>query len=149
MQQQILDFISRNHKRQIIAEVAKTQAGYSPRHLVIEAPTGVGKTLSYLIPSIAVERAEDKPLVVSTANVALQAQIYSKDLPLLKKIIPYLKFTGDFGRGRYLCPRNLAAISTDTREQGDLPLFLDDERLSSSGAELALCQKLAKAFSCY
>ena len=44
--------------------------------------------------------------MVSTANVALQDQIYSKDLPLLKKIIPDLKFTGAFGRGRYVCPRN-------------------------------------------
>lgn len=86
--------------------------------------------------------------MVSTANVALQDQIYSKDLPLLKKIIPDLKFIGAFGRGRYLCPRNLAAISSDTREQGDLPLFFDDERGPSSGAELALCQKLGKAFSC-
>ncbi|MBF1995270.1 ATP-dependent DNA helicase DinG [Serratia symbiotica] len=148
LQQQIPDFISRTSQRQMIAEVAKTLAGDSPRHLAIEAPTGVGKTLSYLIPGIAVGRAEGKPLVVSTANVALQDQIYSKDLPLLKKIIPDLKFTGAFGRGRYLCPRNLAAISSDTREQGDLPLFLDDERGSSSGAELALCQKLGKAFSC-
>ena len=37
--------------------------------------------------------------MVSTANVALQDQIYSKDLPLLKKIIPDLKFTGAFTAG--------------------------------------------------
>ncbi|WP_163359489.1 DEAD/DEAH box helicase, partial [Escherichia coli] len=72
------------------------------RHLIIEAPTGVGKTLSYLIPGIAISREEKKPLIISTANVALQDQIYSKDLPLLKKIIPDLTFTGAFGRGRYL-----------------------------------------------
>ncbi len=57
-------------------------------------------------PGIAVGRAESKPLVVSTANVALQDQIYSKDLPLLKKIIPDLKFTRRLWRGRYVCPRN-------------------------------------------
>lgn len=98
LQQQIPDFISRAPQRQMIAEVAKTAGDY-PRHLAIEAPTGVGKTLSYLIPGIAVGRAESKPLVVSTANVALQDQIYSKDLPLLKKIIPDLKFTGAFIAG--------------------------------------------------
>ncbi|SUP81373.1 ATP-dependent DNA helicase DinG [Yersinia pseudotuberculosis] len=85
LQQQIPDFISRAPQRQMIAEVAKTLSGDAGRHLAIEAPTGVGKTLSYLIPGIAVSRAENKPLVVSTANVALQDQIYSKDLPLLKK----------------------------------------------------------------
>ena len=40
----------------MIAEVAKTLAGDDARHLVIEAPTGVGKTLSYLIPGIAISR---------------------------------------------------------------------------------------------
>lgn len=147
LQQQIPDFISRAPQRQMIAEVAKTLAGDYPRHLAIEAPTGVGKTLSYLIPGIAVGRAESKPLVVSTANVALQDQIYSKDLPLLKKIIPDLKFTGAFGRGRYVCPRNLAAMSTDVSQQGDLTLFLDDELAPSSGEEQALCQKLTKALA--
>lgn len=150
LQQQIPDFISRAPQRQMIAEVAKTLAGDYPRHLAIEAPTGVGKTLSYLIPGIAVGRAQSKPLVVSTANVALQDQIYSKDLPLLKKIIPDLKFTGAFGRGRYVCPRNLAAMSTDVAQQGDLMLFLDDnERAPSNGEELALCQKLSQALSRY
>lgn len=68
----------------MIAEVAKTLAGEYPRHVVIEAPTGVGKTLSYLIPGIAIARAESKTLVISTANIALQDQIVTKDLPLLK-----------------------------------------------------------------
>lgn len=74
----------------MIADVAKTLAGEEGRHLAIEAPTGVGKTLSYLIPGIAIAREEQKTLVVSTANVALQDQIYSKDLPLLKRSFPIL-----------------------------------------------------------
>ncbi len=102
LQEQIPDFIPRAPQRQMIADVAKTLAGEEGRHLAIEAPTGVGKTLSYLIPGIAIAREEQKTLVVSTANVALQDQIYSKDLPLLKKIIPDLKFTAAFGRGRYV-----------------------------------------------
>ncbi|MCW2488931.1 DEAD/DEAH box helicase, partial [Candidatus Symbiopectobacterium sp. NZEC127] len=75
LQQHIPDFISRAPQRQMIAEVAKTLAGEYPRHAVIEAPTGVGKTLSYLIPGIAIARAEGKTLVISTANIALQDQI--------------------------------------------------------------------------
>ncbi|PLR33057.1 ATP-dependent DNA helicase DinG [Chimaeribacter californicus] len=147
LQDQIPDFIPRAPQRQMIADVAKTLSGDDSRHLVIEAPTGVGKTLSYLIPGIAVSRAEGKPLVVSTANVALQDQIYSKDLPLLKKIIPDLKFTGAFGRRRYVCPRNLAALSSDEAAQGDLGLFLDDELAPASGEEHALCVKLGKALT--
>lgn len=143
LQQQIPDFIPRAPQRQMIAEVAKTLAGDDGRHLAIEAPTGVGKTLSYLIPGIAVSRAEEKPLVVSTANVALQDQIFSKDLPLLKKIIPDLRFTAAFGRGRYVCPRNLSALATDEEKQGDLLLFLD-EQMTASKDERALCTTLEK-----
>ena len=99
----------------MIADVAKTLAGDDGRHLAIEAPTGVGKTLSYLIPGIAIAREEDKTLVVSTANVALQDQIFSKDLPLLRKIIPDLRFTAAFGRGRYVCPRNRQGLPAARR----------------------------------
>lgn len=51
LQEQIPDFIPRAPQRQMIADVAKTLAGEEGRHLAIEAPTGVGKTLSYLIPA--------------------------------------------------------------------------------------------------
>jgi ATP-dependent DNA helicase DinG len=148
LQQQIPDFISRAPQRQMIAEVAKAFTSDSARHLAIEAPTGVGKTLSYLIPGIAVSRAEEKPLVISTANVALQDQIFSKDLPLLKKIIPDLKFTGAFGRGRYVCPRNLSMMSTENA-QGDLGLFLGDELAPSSTEEQQFCSTLEKALERY
>lgn len=148
LQQQIPDFISRAPQRQMIAEVAKAFTSDSARHLAIEAPTGVGKTLSYLIPGIAVSRAEEKPLVISTANVALQDQIFSKDLPLLRKIIPDLKFTGAFGRGRYVCPRNLSMMSAENA-QGDLGLFLGDELAPSSGEEQQFCSTLEKALSRY
>lgn len=142
LQQQIPDFIPREPQRQMIAEVARALAGDIERHLVIEAPTGVGKTLSYLIPGIAIGRAEQKPMVVSTANVALQDQIFSKDLPLLRKLIPDLTFIGAFGRRRYVCPRNLAALAADGVSQGDLLLFLDDPLAPASGAEHQQCVAL-------
>lgn len=149
LQQQIPDFIPRQPQRQMIAEVAKTLAGDEGRHLAIEAPTGVGKTLSYLIPGIAIARGEQKTLVVSTANVALQDQIFSKDLPLLRKIIPDLKFTAAFGRGRYVCPRNLAALATDNLAQGDLLAFLEDELAPTSKDEQQRCVKLKTDLDAY
>ncbi len=146
LQQQVPDFIPRAPQRQMIADVAKSLAGDEGRHLAIEAPTGVGKTLSYLIPGIAVSRAEeDKTLVISTANVALQDQIFSKDLPLLRKIIPDLTFTAAFGRGRYVCPRNLAALAATDDQQGDLLLYLDEQAVTGSKEEQKFCARLEKA----
>ncbi|MBV4412284.1 ATP-dependent DNA helicase DinG [Enterobacteriaceae bacterium YMB-R22] len=143
LQQQIPDFVPRSSQRRMIAEVAKTLAGDEGRHLAIEAPTGVGKTLSYLIPGIALARDEQKTLVVSTANVALQDQIFTKDLPLLGKMIPGLKFTAAFGRRRYVCPRNLSALAaSEGSAQGDLLAFLDDAVTPASREEQALCVKL-------
>lgn len=54
--QQIPNFVTRPQQRQMIAEVARALSGDEGRHLVIEAPTGVGKTLSYLLPGIAISR---------------------------------------------------------------------------------------------
>lgn len=142
LQQQIADFIPRAPQRQMIAEVAKTLAGDEGRHLAIEAPTGVGKTFSYLIPGIAAGRTQEKKLVISTANVALQDQIFSKDLPLLRKIIPDLRFTAAFGRGRYVCPRNLSGMATDSQTQGDLLAFLDDDLAPASKEEQKRCATL-------
>lgn len=149
LQQQIPDFIPRAPQRQMIADVAKTLAGDEGRHLAIEAPTGVGKTLSYLIPGIAIAREEQKTLVVSTANVALQDQIFSKDLPLLRKIIPDLRFTAAFGRGRYVCPRNLAALSSTDPTQQDLLAFLEDELTPNNQEEQKLCAKLKGSLDSY
>ncbi|HEJ1043260.1 TPA: ATP-dependent DNA helicase DinG [Proteus mirabilis] len=142
-------FIPRAPQREMIAEVAKTFSDETGRHLIIEAPTGVGKTLSYLIPGIAISREEKKPLIISTANVALQDQIYSKDLPLLKKIIPDLTFTGAFGRGRYLCPRNLEAISATEGEQIDLMFLLEDKVDVATSAEREICQELKHDFTSF
>ena len=149
LQQQIPDFIPRAPQRQMIADVAKTLSGDDGRHLAIEAPTGVGKTLSYLIPGIAIAREEQKTLVVSTANVALQDQIFSKDLPLLRKIIPELRFTAAFGRGRYVCPRNLAALASSEPSQQDLLAFLDDELTPNNKAEQEQCAKLKTELDSY
>lgn len=149
LQQQIPDFIPRAPQRQMIADVAKTLAGDEGRHLAIEAPTGVGKTLSYLIPGIAIAREEQKTLVVSTANVALQDQIFSKDLPLLRKIIPDLRFTAAFGRGRYVCPRNLAALASSDPNQQDLLAFLDDELTPGNKEEQTRCASLKADLDSY
>src|SRR4051812_40816418 len=65
---------------------------------VIEAPTGVGKTMAYLIPALL----SGKVIVVSTANKALQEQIYYKDVPFLQEHIQPFGSTMMKGVGNYV-----------------------------------------------
>ncbi|PYL20900.1 MAG: ATP-dependent helicase, partial [Verrucomicrobia bacterium] len=78
------------------------------RHLVVEAGTGVGKSLAYLAPAILFARAQHKKAVVSTHTINLQEQLLYKDIPILKKILP-VEFEAALIKGRqnYLCPRRL------------------------------------------
>ncbi|WP_119394582.1 ATP-dependent DNA helicase DinG [Salinibius halmophilus] len=92
-------------QKQMIAHVAKTFAATDETAVAtVEAGTGTGKTLSYLIPGIILAKAKKRQLVVSTATVALQEQLVKKDIPELAKY-GELKFTYALakGRGRYLC----------------------------------------------
>ncbi len=74
------------------------------RHLIVEAGTGTGKTLAYLVPAIAAAVAQKKRIIISTGTKNLQEQLMEKDLPFLKKILP-VKFTAEYmkGRGNYAC----------------------------------------------
>ncbi|KYP97173.1 hypothetical protein BG74_05050 [Sodalis-like endosymbiont of Proechinophthirus fluctus] len=83
----------------------------------------------------------------STANVTLQDQIFSKDMPLLRKLIPDLTFIVIFGRRRYICPQNLAVMAADGVIQGDLLLFIDDPNGPARGAEHHQCVALQKSLS--
>lgn len=71
---------------------------------VVEAGTGTGKTLAYLLAALPIAMKMEKKLLVSTATVALQEQILDKDLPALKQHISLpFNFSLAKGRGRYLC----------------------------------------------
>lgn len=71
--------------------------------LLLEAGTGVGKTLGYLVPLLATLAASEARGVVSTHTRALQAQILDHDLPRLHSLAPDLKARRLMGRGNYLC----------------------------------------------
>ena len=104
----------RRGQKLMIAAIAKTIGAISSsdqdrqgshRHIcVVEAGTGTGKTIAYLIAAIPIAQALNKKLVVSTATVALQEQIVHKDLPDLQQHTS-LQFNCSIakGRGRYLC----------------------------------------------
>ena len=76
------------------------------RHLLIEAGTGTGKSLGYLIPALYYGVQNNKKIVVSTHTINLQEQLRQRDLPLLQAVMPYPFRAAVFkGRGNYLCLR--------------------------------------------
>jgi ATP-dependent DNA helicase DinG len=88
--------------------VAVARALENQEHLAVEAGTGVGKSLAYLIPAILYAVANKKKAVVSTHTINLQEQLTQKDLPMLEHILPVkFQFTMLKGRGNYLCTRRL------------------------------------------
>jgi ATP-dependent DNA helicase DinG len=90
---------------------AVADAFNSGEHLMIEAPTGVGKGLAYLIPAIYWATFNNERVIVSTATITLQDQLINKDLPVLHEAlgIPF-KAAVLKGRSNYLCPRRLATL---------------------------------------
>src|SRR5271167_3735256 len=88
--------------------VAVARALQNREHLAVEAGTGVGKSLAYLIPAILFALAQKKKAVVSTHTINLQEQLTEKDLPMLAQILPVkFSFTMLKGRANYLCTRRL------------------------------------------
>lgn len=89
--------------------VAVARALEQSEHLAVEAGTGVGKSLAYLVPAILHAKAASRKAIVSTHTINLQEQLTEKDLPMLKAILPvHFSFTMLKGRQNYLCTRRLA-----------------------------------------
>src|SRR6059036_2284700 len=88
--------------------VAVAQALEEERHLVVEAGTGVGKSIAYLAPAILYALGQKKKAIISTHTINLQEQLLHKDIPILRKILP-VEFEAALMKGRqnYLCPRRL------------------------------------------
>ena len=132
------DIRARYGQRLMIAEIARYMGDITENDgqrtspasaCVVEAGTGTGKTLAYLIAAIPVAKALGKTLVISTATVALQDQIVLKDLPDLKKHSKMdFNWTLAKGRGRYLCMSRLEARLHDegNTDSDTMPLFLLD-----------------------
>jgi ATP-dependent DNA helicase DinG len=96
--------------------VAAARALEEGRNLIVEAGTGVGKSLAYLIPSILFAVSRRKKAIISTHTINLQEQLIQKDLPMLAQILPVkFHFTMLKGRHNYLCPRRLGKV----RQQGE------------------------------
>lgn len=89
--------------------VAVARALVARGNLIVEAGTGVGKSLAYLVPAILFGVAAKKKAVISTHTINLQEQLVGKDLPMLEHILPVaFNYTMLKGRQNYLCSRRLA-----------------------------------------
>src|SRR5438094_608323 len=100
------NFERRLQQQQMAGAVARTLE--EERHLVVEAGTGVGKSLAYLVPAVQFALEQKKKAIISTHTINLQEQLLYKDIPILQKVL-----TETFeaalikGRQNYVCPRRL------------------------------------------
>lgn len=105
---------------------------------VVEAGTGTGKTVAYLLAALPIAKALDKRLVLATATVALQEQVVLKDMPELMRYSELdFQFRLAKGRGRYLC---LAKLDKIFAEDDSLPFvsLYEDEQSGISSEEQKL-----------
>lgn len=121
--------------------VAVARALEEERHLVVEAGTGIGKSIAYLVPAILFALEQSKKAVVSTQTINLQEQLLDKDIPILKKVLP-VEFDAALLKGRqnYLCPRRLeralqqATELFTTSEQAELQRIVEWARRTKNGS---------------
>ena len=118
-------------QRQMIAEVANAfgDPETSP-FLAIEAGTGTGKTIAYIVAALPVAKAQSKKLIIATATVALQEQLIFKDLPEIKRHSG-IDFTYQLakGRSRYLCLYKLDQLIQGYAESSMLSMYPDEVEL--------------------
>lgn len=95
-------FVAREPQRNMARKISESIKNQTS--LVVEAGTGTGKTFAYLVPALR----SDKKVIISTGSKNLQEQLFTKDLPIIKKA---LDFTGKIsllkGRANYLCLERL------------------------------------------
>lgn len=138
-----LELTPRYGQRLMIAEIARTLGDIesdsegkrtSDSHVcVLEAGTGTGKTLAYLIAALPIAKARGKRLVISTATVALQEQVLNQDLPALASHSGIaFRYALAKGRGRYVCVAKLDQVMEGAEPNPTLSLFEQSLQTESS-----------------
>ena len=119
------NFEYRAEQQQMAVEVALALT--EKRHLVVEAGTGVGKSLAYLVPAVLYALEQKKKAVISTYTINLQEQLVYKDIPIVQKVLP-VEFEAMLWKGRanFLCPTRLARAM---HQAGDLFTSSEQEEL--------------------
>ena len=130
------EYEARPQQVEMAQAVAAALEGH--RHLVVEAGTGVGKSLAYLVPLILHAKRAGVRTLVSTHTISLQEQLVGKDLPLLENRLG-IAFRVALVKGRmnYLCLRRLARARQHQRELFAEGLGEELERLRAWADETA------------
>lgn len=110
------------------------------KHFIVEAPTGVGKTLAYLVPAVLYAQEAKRKAIVSTHTKNLQEQIARKDIPIVRSLLDS-KFTAVVLKGRknYLCTTRLqraleaTALLFDDKQQEQLRQLHEWSRRTTTG----------------
>ncbi len=114
--------------------------------LLLEAGTGVGKSLAYLVPGIIHAMDQSRQMIVSTHTISLQEQLETKDLPLCRRLFgavgelqPYAAFKSAVlvGKANYLCPNRLAAALAGRQELFATADHTELQRLAAWAAQSA------------
>ena len=141
-------FVTRRQQNFMIGVASRT-LGNTGAVAAIEAKTGTGKSLAYLSAGFPLAIANGRRLVISTGTIALQEQLYDRDIPAFIRATGLdLKVALGKGRGRYVCPRNLNGLTGGRTSQGELeldaepgwprpPRAEDMERVQAMSSELA------------
>ncbi|MGP3930041.1 ATP-dependent DNA helicase [Nonomuraea sp. KM88] len=131
---------------QVTMVQAVRQALDDKTHLAVQAGTGTGKSVAYLVPSIRHAMDSEKPVVISTATIALQRQLVDRDLPRLSealgKELPHEPtFAILKGRRNYLCRYKATAGWPEEDEQDQL---FDPREVSATGRMVQRIQEWAE-----
>lgn len=144
-------------QKHMIAHVARTLGAIESDHnnertsenpiCVIEAGTGTGKTMAYLLSAIPIARDKSCKLVLSTATVALQEQLINKDLPELNKMTDWgCKYILAKGRGRYFCPAQADRLLDAQDDFSQMPLYEDEMSSKLDEHTLLFYRKMMQQF---
>lgn len=94
-------------------------------HLLVEAGTGTGKSLAYLLPAILWSKQRREPVVISTNTIQLQEQLFHKEIPALQQSLPFsFRASTLKGRGNYLCLRKFEQSLEESMEGSSQELRL-------------------------
>jgi ATP-dependent DNA helicase DinG len=140
--------VQRSGQVQMVHAVA--DAVSKREHLLVQAGTGTGKSLAYLIPAVVHAFATGRPSVVATATLTLQAQIVDSDMPrLAKSIAPILGRQPTYalvkGRRNYLCRHKLSGGFPTDDEGSLLSVETVDANVSWLGAEVVRLRSWAES----
>ena len=143
------DLKPRLGQKQMIAAIANS-LGHSDadkRLAVIEAGTGTGKTVGYLLSALPIARAKEKTVVVATGTIALQEQLILKDIPDLLEACDWdYQVALVKGRGRYVCNMRLEqCLDAIKSKEAGLFLFEDEMPFNPNAQSEVLYQELSAA----